>query len=159
MLEGPQGALYGRNAIGGAINIITKQPTNDFSGFIEGGGGTGISEKVIFALSGPLIADKLLFRVSGEYKKSDGQINNVYLSEKVDFYTSKDIRANLLWKATDDFTVDGRFNHTENTGGATYDSAIPNTVTDPTNVKDVYPHADILGNSRLRTDDSTLKAD
>jgi iron complex outermembrane receptor protein len=159
VLEGPQGALYGRNAIGGAINIITKQPTNDFSGFIEGGGGTGNMREGIFALSGPLIPDKLLFRVSGEYKKSDGQINNVYLNEKVDFYTSKDIRANLLWKATDDFTVDGRFNHTENTGGATYDSAIPNTVTDPTNVKDVYPHADILGNSRLRTDDSTLKAD
>ena len=104
VLEGPQGALYGRNAIGGAINIITKQPTNDFSGFIEGGGGTGSMREGIFALSGPLIPDKLLFRVSGEYKKSDGQIDNVYLNEKVDFYTSKDIRANLLWKATDDLT-------------------------------------------------------
>jgi iron complex outermembrane receptor protein len=159
VLEGPQGALYGRNAIGGAINIITKQPTNEFTGFVQIGAGTGHERDGIFALSGPVIPDRLLFRLSGEYKTSDGQINNVYLNEKVDFYTSKDIRGKLLWKATDDFTVDARFDYTNNTGGATYDTAIPNNITTPTNVNDIYPHADILGNSQLRSKDSTVKAD
>jgi iron complex outermembrane receptor protein len=159
VLEGPQGALYGRNAIGGAINIITKQPTNDFSGFAQAGVGSGTEREGVFALSGPIIPDKLLFRVSGEYKTADGQIDNSYLNEKVDFYTSKDMRAKLLWFATDTFTVDARFAHTDNTGGATYDVAIPNTLADPTNVQNLDPHADILGNSRLRSDDGTLKAD
>jgi iron complex outermembrane receptor protein len=159
VLEGPQGALYGRNAIGGAINIITKQPTNDFSGFAQIGAGSGQEREGIFALSGPIIPDKLLFRVSGEYKDADGQINNSYLNEKVDFYTSKDVRAKLLWLASDTFTVDGRYAHTDNTGGATYDVAIPNTITDPTNVQNIDPHADILGNSHLRSDDATIKAD
>ncbi len=49
MLEGPQGALYGRNAIGGAINIITKQPTNDFTGFAQIGAGTGHEREGIVA--------------------------------------------------------------------------------------------------------------
>ena len=159
VLEGPQGALYGRNAIGGAINIITKQPTNDFSGFAQIGAGSGQEREGIFALSGPIISDKLLFRVSGEYKDANGQINNSYLNEKVDFYTSKDVRAKLLWLASDTITVDGRYAHTDNTGGATYDVAIPNNIADPTNVQNIDPHADILGNSRLRSDDATIKAD
>src|SRR6266481_2821247 len=90
VLKGPQGALYGRNAIGGAINIITQQPTNDLSGFASLGTGSGSEKEGLFALSGPIVKDKLLFRVTGEYKDADGQIENTYLHEKVDFYTAKD---------------------------------------------------------------------
>src|SRR5690606_25154989 len=35
VLKGPQGALYGRNAIGGAVNIVTRQPSNELEGFAE----------------------------------------------------------------------------------------------------------------------------
>jgi iron complex outermembrane recepter protein len=159
VLKGPQGALYGRNAIGGAINILTKQPTNEFSGFAQLGGGSGSEKEGIAALSGPIVKDKLLFRLSGEYKTLDGQIENSYLHEKVDFYTGKDVRAKMLWLASEAFTVDMRYSHTDNTGGATYDVAIPNTATDPTNVQNIDPHADILGNSQLKSEEATLKAD
>lgn len=159
VLKGPQGALYGRNAIGGAINIITKQPTNDFSGFAEVGTGSGSEKLGEFALSGPVVNDKLLFRVSGEYKSSDGLINNTYLDEKVDFYHGKDLRAKLLYLASDALTFDVRFSHSDNSGGANYDVAIPNTATDPSNVQDIWPHANILGHSQIVTNDASFKAD
>jgi iron complex outermembrane receptor protein len=63
-----------------------------------------------------------------------------------------------LWLASDTFTVDMRYAHTDNTGGATYDVAIPNNATDPTNVQNIDPHADILGNSQLESEEATLEA-
>ena len=41
VLKGPQGTLYGRNAIGGAVNIVTRAPTDDFSGFTDLSYGNG----------------------------------------------------------------------------------------------------------------------
>lgn len=158
VLKGPQGALYGRNAIGGAINIITKQPTDVYTGFIEAGGGSGSLKDVVGALSGPIVKDKLLFRISGEYKSADGQINNSYLNQKVDFFTGRDVRAKLLWLASDTFTVDLRAAHIGNSGGSTYDVFVPSTITDPTNAQDLSPHGDILGHSKLKSDEVTLKA-
>src|SRR3546814_6028548 len=43
VLRGPQGSLYGRNAIGGATNITTAQPTNDYQGTLEAGYAQGDS--------------------------------------------------------------------------------------------------------------------
>lgn len=158
VLKGPQGALYGRNAIGGAINIITKQPTDVYTGFVEAGTGSGSLIDVVGALSGPIINDKLLFRISGEYQNSDGQINNAYLNEKVDFFTGRDVRAKLLWLASDTLTLDLRAAHISNSGGSTYDVYIPPTYADPTNVQDFPTHPDILGHSKLKSDEVTLKA-
>jgi iron complex outermembrane receptor protein len=159
VLRGPQGALYGRNAIGGAINIITKQPTNDFSGFLQAGGGSGSEKFGVAAISGPIVADKLLFRLSGEYKDSDGQITNPYLNKKVDFFKTEDLRAKVTWLASDAVTMDVRVAHSKTDGGATYDVAIPNTFADPTNVQDLAPHADLLGSSHLKSDDASVKLD
>jgi iron complex outermembrane recepter protein len=164
VLEGPQGALYGRNAIGGAINVITKQPTNDFSGFVQAGGGSGNLKEGEFALSGPIVKDKLLFRVSGEYTDKDGQITNTFLNEKTDFYTGKDIRAKLLWLATDAFTADFRYAHTDNNGPCCADVALPLSASTPANqyganLFGIAPHEDIIGTSQLKSDDATLKAD
>jgi iron complex outermembrane recepter protein len=164
VLEGPQGALYGRNAIGGAINIITKQPTDEFSGFVQGGGGSGSLKEGEFALSGPIIKDKLLFRVSGDYTDKDGQITNTFLNEKVDFYRGADVRAKLLWLATDAFKADLRYAHTDNNGPCCADVALPLSATTPANqyganLYGIEPHEDILGSSHLMSDEVTLKGD
>jgi iron complex outermembrane receptor protein len=59
VLKGPQGALYGRNAIGGAVNIVTTTPTNKTEGVIEAGAGNGGTVQARGSVSGPIVNDQL----------------------------------------------------------------------------------------------------
>ena len=54
VLRGPQGTLYGKNAIGGALNIISKRPTDDFYGEVRGSLGNYDTKVIEAATSGPL---------------------------------------------------------------------------------------------------------
>src|SRR4029453_8996250 len=63
-LRGPQGTLYGRNATGGSINLITAKPTQEFSGYTNVSiGGSDLSYGLDSAISGPL-ADTTLGRIA-----------------------------------------------------------------------------------------------
>src|SRR6476646_3546148 len=65
VLKGPQGALYGRNAIGGAIIVTTAEPSEHFEASTRLGVGNGVSERVQAAVSGPLdSAGTLRYRAS-----------------------------------------------------------------------------------------------
>jgi len=117
VLRGPQGALYGRNASGGAIVIHTKQPTNTFKGFIQPSYGSGKEKVVQGALSGPIVADKLLFRIAGSVKDRAGVFDNVYLSNKVDHLKDDTLRGLLKWFVTEDLTAELRANYVHTKGG------------------------------------------
>ena len=109
VLRGPQGALYGRNAIGGAITIVTKQPTDELEGRIEVGGDSGPGFSVKGAVSGPVgDSETLKFRASASYVDTDGWIKNEYLDEEADPYEDLSGRVKLLWEPTDRFTADLR---------------------------------------------------
>ncbi len=79
VLRGPQGTLYGRNTLGGAINIITKKPSNQGKGYISAGYGSLNQTDFSAGYGGPLVDNKLFFRLSGGYQSRDGYINNVTL--------------------------------------------------------------------------------
>ncbi len=108
VLKGPQGALYGRNAIGGAINIVTRKPTNEFEGKIVGGYGNGDFVELKGVVSGPIIEDKLFFRLAGTYEDFDGLIRNVTLNRKVDWREQKTVRAELMARPTENLSIDLR---------------------------------------------------
>ncbi|MDB6043769.1 MAG: TonB-dependent receptor [Gammaproteobacteria bacterium] len=110
VLRGPQGAIYGRNASGGAIVITTKQPTNDFTGKVTAGGGNGDEKTMDGSLSGPIIADKLLFRVSARYVDRAGYIENISVGKPVDPYRDQSYRSLLKWLIDDGTTLDLRVN-------------------------------------------------
>jgi iron complex outermembrane receptor protein len=110
VLKGPQGALYGRDAIGGAIIITTADPSDHFEGTTRVGVGNGPSEKAQVALSGPLDSDGTLrFRASLNYYNTDGYLQNEYLDRKADPYRDDSARLRLIWKPSDAFSADLRF--------------------------------------------------
>ncbi|MBI1360966.1 MAG: TonB-dependent receptor [Alphaproteobacteria bacterium] len=71
VLRGPQGTLYGRNAIGGAINTISKRPTDTFQTDVVLGAGNDDYKKAGAAVSGP-ITDWLRYRAAGFYEYRGG---------------------------------------------------------------------------------------
>lgn len=117
VLKGPQGALYGRNAIGGAINITTQEPSSDFEGKAKVGLGNGNLKKFQAGLSGG-VSDEVFFRFAGSYVDHEGHIDNVYLNEKVDPYNDISLRARLTWIASDDLSLDFRASNTKTKGGS-----------------------------------------
>ena len=159
VLKGPQGALYGRNAIGGAVNIITKGPTESFEGFLNVGAGNAGQRKVQAAVSGPIVEDRLLFRLAGSYRESDGLIDNTFLDTETDFVESLDFRGRLLWRPADAWSVDLRLATSTLEGGAVYDAAFFDN-SGPTNTNEERsPITDILGDSERTIDEVTLKVD
>jgi len=77
VLRGPQGTYFGRNSVGGAINITTKQPTNEF--FAEASSQYSsfntVDSHIILNL--PLIDNVLAVRIVGQSETSDGNIKNI----------------------------------------------------------------------------------
>lgn len=76
VLRGPQGTLYGRNAMGGVVNIITKKPTNKTSGFAEVNFGNLSLQRYSAGFKTPIIKDKLFFGLNGLYQSQDGFMKN-----------------------------------------------------------------------------------
>src|SRR3546814_4375900 len=67
-----QVTLYGRNAMGGVINIITRQPGNTSSGYVRADMGNYGLQRYAFGLRTPLVENKLLAGVAGMYDQTDG---------------------------------------------------------------------------------------
>jgi iron complex outermembrane recepter protein len=78
ILKGPQGTLYGRNAMGGVINIITKKPGNTTNGFAQANFGNYASQRYTAGVRVPVVKDKLFFGAAGLYDKTNGFYTNDY---------------------------------------------------------------------------------
>ncbi|TSD67268.1 TonB-dependent receptor [Inquilinus sp. KBS0705] len=105
VLRGPQGTLYGRNAMGGVINIVTKQPTNQTTGFAEVNFGNYGQQRYSLGLRTPLVKDKLYLGVAGLYNGFDGFYTNTFNNTKLDKQHSFMGNYYLKYLATEDFSL------------------------------------------------------
>jgi iron complex outermembrane receptor protein len=103
VVKGPQSALYGRNAFSGAINYVTKRPTDEFESSVEVTGGNRGRFAGKAHVSGPLIENTLGIRVGVGYDTWDGSYDNPISSEDVGGNEFKTITAGLNWTPTDNF--------------------------------------------------------
>jgi len=96
LLRGPQGALYGRGAIAGALVINTRRPTNDFRDDVRASYSSGSDTRVTNTLDGPILPDRLWGQLTVGYQNRTGQIENVFLHRDMDFVHATNLRANLF---------------------------------------------------------------
>ncbi len=120
VLKGPQGAIYGRNAVAGAIIVNTKRPTDEFEAAVKGTLGDDDLRKGQAMVSGPLIADQLYGRLTMFYGESDGQFKNKFTGEndKVNYWEETAVRGRVIWEPSDRLTVDMIGSYREVKGGA-----------------------------------------
>ncbi|WP_116810155.1 TonB-dependent receptor [Steroidobacter cummioxidans] len=101
-LRGPQGTLYGRNATGGSINLVTAKPTQNFGGYTNLSiGGSDLSYGLDSAISGPL-TDNLLGRVAVHYQHRDGFGKHTGSGKDIDDLNVIGTRGHLQFKFSGD---------------------------------------------------------
>ena len=124
-LNGPQGTLYGRNAVGGAINIVTNQPSNKFGGSVTAEGGNYGENNFTGVLNVP-VSDTLAVRAAYGRDRRDGYVGNYY-----DDINSDTARLSARWKPTDKLTVYGESDFLHQGGHGAVQESYPCTGSQP----------------------------
>ena len=121
VLRGPQGALYGRNAIGGAVLVTTRTPTSTPEFGLRLNAAEGRDFTIAGSASGPLAGDDVLGRFSFRVQDREGQLRNEYLDGAyVDYKESSAFRGRVLLTPGDRWSVDLRAHYLDQDGGSGY---------------------------------------
>lgn len=113
VLRGPQGTLYGRNTMGGTVNIVTKKPSDEFDGDLKATFGRYNQRDLRGALNVPLAdADSQIgpisMKISAATLNRDGLLKNVYENRVQDELATRNrdvAMLQLLWQPTDRLEV------------------------------------------------------
>jgi len=112
VLRGPQGTLYGKNTLGGAVNVITRQPTNQFEGKVIGSfAGPDDAWTLGGSVSGPIIQDRLQARIAFTHQQQDGFIHNELLDKDQNPLNTDALSGTIRAEPVDDvhLTVNGYY--------------------------------------------------
>jgi iron complex outermembrane receptor protein len=113
VLRGPQGTLYGKNTIGGAIKYVTKPLSNTPEGRITWNPGTFGTQEFRANISGPIVKDKLLAKASFAKLTRDGYGENLYQDREVSNKDTTAYRFALEWLPSDKVSLRADYDSTE----------------------------------------------
>ncbi len=105
VVKGPQSALYGRNAFSGAINFVTKRPTDEFEAKSAVTAGNESRMAASGSISGPIIEGILKGRIGVNYDDWDGSYNDPLNGYDVGGYRYRTTQGSLYFTPTDSFEV------------------------------------------------------
>ena len=117
VLKGPQGTLYGRNTIGGALSIYTTKPGQDFGGYLEAGVGNRGSWNLSANVEGPLIENVLAGSLAIRSIQTGGDRKDE-LSGVENDSDDKYLRGRLLFTPSDELEIDLILGYTDEKGDA-----------------------------------------
>lgn len=133
VLRGPQGTLYGRNAMGGVINIITKQPNNQTTGFSEVDVGNFSMQRYSGGIRTAVIKNKLFLGIAGMYQSQNGFYKNRFDDESFDDQHS--IMGNYYLKYLDGrkwaLTLNVKHNNNRNHGAFPLHATVSEALANP----------------------------
>lgn len=112
VIKGPQSALYGRNTYSGAVNIISKSPSDEFSANLKAEGGSFDRWDMSGSVRGP-ITDTLSGSLTGRYYERGGPFINLYDNTEVGQQQSKSISGALFFEPDDKLKVRARVRYSE----------------------------------------------
>lgn len=104
VLKGPQGTLFGRNTTAGSVNFISKKPTTESDGFINGALGRFDEARIETGFNIP-VSDTLKLRAAGVYETSDGYTKNRLTGKNLGGDNRAAVRVLADWDASDNINV------------------------------------------------------
>ncbi len=118
ILKGPQGTLYGRNAVGGVINYISRTPQDEVSAQVTTEFGNYDALNVRVLGNAPLVEGRLFANFALSSREHDGYVENLYTGNDLGTEDSDAARVGLRWIASDDleFVLRGDYNESHNIG-------------------------------------------
>lgn len=116
VLKGPQGTLFGRNATGGAINVVTKAPTDTFNLSAAATYGRFDYYRLTGSVSGPIVGDNVMASLSAVKYDDKGYVRNIYTGKMQGSSGGTAARARFTFTNNDNLTlqVNGFYSDTDN---------------------------------------------
>lgn len=113
ILRGPQGTLYGRNAVGGAMNFLYKKPTDEFEGSIKTVVGDYGTRDIYGMVSGPIIDGVLNSRLTYSNRRHDGWVEERGQGSDLDSGDEQNVALQFEWIINDTMTFSVRGNQAD----------------------------------------------
>ena len=111
ILKGPQGILFGKNTIAGAITMTTRGPTAEPEGYVKLGYEVETKEKVVEAAYGGMLTDTFGARLAVRHAEMDGWMKNTWNGQNIGEEDDIVARLSTLWEPTANLEMTGKLTY------------------------------------------------